>query len=247
MILLYLLVTTHISIVFFSIYVHRSLAHKGLTFHPAIAHFMRFWLWLMDGTIMKEWVSIHRNHHRYSDKPNDPHSPMTTGSPLEKTKRTLQVVLRSIVYGYKNFATKSEMEQQGKDVPNDWIERKLYTPHYQLGNIIMLFVNLCLFGWLGILVWIVQISWVKFWTIAVITVAAHHFGYHTKDSKDSSRNMIPVGIIIGGEELHNNHHLESYNPKFSRRWFEFDIGWMYIRILKFLKLVNINSNNNLNT
>lgn len=250
MILLYLLVTTHISIAFFSIYAHRGLAHKSLNFHPVLFHVMRFWLWMMDGTIMKEWVSIHRSHHVAADRPSDPHSPFVIGTPIEKVKRTLSIVLKSIVFGYKDFATVRELEYYGKDVPNDTIERKLYTPYHQLGVFIMLLLNIWLFGWVGIFVWIIQISWVKFWTIAIITAAAHHFGYRDKKCKDNSRNLFPVGIIIAGEELHNNHHMNPYSPDFSRRWFEFDIGWIYIKFFKFLGLAtirnNINSNSNTN-
>ena len=236
MIWLYLLLTTHITMSFFTIYVHRGLTHKGLTFHPILSHIIRFWLWFMDGSGIKEWVAIHRNHHRFSDTKNDPHSFFVIGTKTEKILFTVKIFYQSVVYGYKNFATKEEIERFGKGTPDDWIERNLYFKHQRLGILFLLGLNLWLFGWSGILVWLIQISWVTLCATVIITVLAHHFGYRDGDSKDKSRNLFPIGIILAGEELHNNHHMDPSNPKFSKRWFEFDLGWIYIKIFSFLGL-----------
>jgi len=240
MIWLYLLVTTHLTMSFFTIYVHRGLAHNSLIFHPILSHLIRFWLWFVDGSGIKEWVAIHRNHHRFSDTEKDPHSPFVIGTPTQKILFTFRIFYRSIVYGYKDFISKEEVEKYGKGTPNDWLENNIYFPHQRLGVIFLLILNLWLFEWWGLIVWLIQVSWVTLCSTVIVTVIAHHFGYFNKNSKDKSRNLFPIGILIGGEELHNNHHMDPPNPKFSKQWFEFDLSWLYIKIFIFLSLIRLN-------
>jgi stearoyl-CoA desaturase (delta-9 desaturase) len=192
---------------------------------------MRFWLWLTTGMITKEWVAIHRRHHVSSDKPGDPHSPHVFG--IWRVLFGGALLYRD---SSKNFAI---MTQYGRGTPDDWIERKVYTPYNFLGILIMLGIDLALFGPWGLVVWAVQMIWIPFWAAGVINGLAHWWGYRNGETKDKSRNIMPWGIIIGGECLHNNHHLEPANPCLSRRWFEFDIGWMYIKIFEFLRLLKI--------
>ncbi len=227
------LVMTHITIVCVTLYLHRGQAHRGITFHPIIEHFMRFWLWLTTGMVTKQWVAIHRKHHRFSDVEGDPHTPHVYG---------IWHVLFKGAGLYHNASKDSAMIQQyGVGTPDDWIERKLYTPHSRLGILLMLVIDLLFFGPWGILVWGIQMIWIPFWAAGVINGLGHWWGYRNGETKDNSRNISPWGIIIGGECLHNNHHLDPANPKLSRRWFELDIGWVYIKILEFFKLVKIRS------
>lgn len=229
--LIYLLVTTHITIICVTLYLHRGQAHRGIIFHPIIAHVMRFWLWLTTGMTTKQWVAIHRKHHQVTDKEGDPHSPHVFG---------IHKVLWSGWYLY-NLAAKDAnfIMKYGTGTPKDWIERKLYTPHHSLGIILMLIINVLLFGLWGILIWAVQMIWIPFWAAGTINGLAHWWGYRNGETKDKSRNIFPWGIIIGGEELHNNHHLDPACPKLSRRWFEFDVGWMWLRIFILLRLARL--------
>jgi stearoyl-CoA desaturase (delta-9 desaturase) len=222
---------THITLTFFSLYVHRGVAHKALIFHPAMEHFIRFWLWLTDGTQVKEWIAMHRKHHRYTDKSGDPHSPVVFG--------IKNIMFRGVYYYYLAAKDAQMIVSYGKGTPNDWIERNLYTRHSRLGILLMLVVDLLLFGPWGLLVWGIQMLWIPFWAAGVVNGVAHWWGYKNGTTKDNSRNISPVGIIIGGEELHNNHHLEPGNPKLSRRWFEFDIGWFWFKIFNFLHLAKL--------
>ena len=230
-IILYTLIVTHITIAFVTLYLHRGQAHRGINFHPILSHFMRFWLWLTTGMVTKQWVAIHRRHHRSTDVQGDPHSPHVYG------------IWRVLFKGAALYHTSSKdtemIQQYGVGTPDDWIERKVYTPHSRIGILIMLAIDLALFGFWGLLVWLVQMAWIPFWAAGVVNGIGHWWGYRNGDSKDHSRNISPVGIVIGGEEFHNNHHLEPANPKLSRRWFEFDIGWMYITIFRTIGLVNI--------
>ena len=229
--LIYTLIVTHITIICVTVFLHRGQAHKALVFSPVLSHFMRFWLWLTTGMITKEWVAIHRRHHVSSDKPGDPHSPHVFG--IWRVLFGGALLYRD---SSKNFAI---MTQYGRGTPDDWIERKVYTPYNFLGILIMLGIDLALFGPWGLVVWAVQMIWIPFWAAGVINGLAHWWGYRNGETKDKSRNIMPWGIIIGGECLHNNHHLEPANPCLSRRWFEFDIGWMYIKIFEFLRLLKI--------
>ena len=229
--LVYTLIVTHITIICVTVFLHRGQAHKALVFSPVLSHFMRFWLWLTTGMITKEWVAIHRRHHVSSDKPGDPHSPHVFG--IWRVLFGGALLYRD---SSKNFAI---MTQYGRGTPDDWIERKVYTPYNFLGILIMLGIDLALFGLWGLVVWAIQMIWIPFWAAGVINGLAHWWGYRNGETKDKSTNIMPWGIIIGGECLHNNHHLEPANPRLSRRWFEFDIGWMYIKIFEFLRLLKI--------
>lgn len=220
-----------ITIACVTLYLHRSQAHRAVQFHSAIAHFMRFWLWLTTGMITKEWVAIHRKHHQFSDKDGDPHSPTVFG---------LWTVIFKGAWLYKKAGFDKEMvERLGVGTPSDRIEQKLYTPHPYAGLLLMMVINLLLFGWAGLLVWGIQMSWIPFWAAGIVNGAGHKWGYRNYNVKDTSTNLWPLGIWIGGEELHNNHHGEGASAKFSRKWWEFDIGWMYIKIFKFFKLAKV--------
>jgi stearoyl-CoA desaturase (delta-9 desaturase) len=192
---------------------------------------MRFWLWLTTGMNTKQWVAIHRKHHQTTDVEGDPHSPHVFG---------IKTVMTTGWYLY-NKASKDAnfVMQYGKGTPKDWIERKLYTPYTRLGVVLMLAIDLLLFGWWGFLVWGVQMVWIPFWAAGMINGMGHWWGYRNGETKDHSRNISPIGIIVGGEELHNNHHLAPASPKFSLKPWEFDIGWMYIKGLEFLGLAKL--------
>jgi len=229
--ILYTLVVTHITIVCVTLYLHRSQAHRAVTFHPVVSHFMRAWLWLTTSMSTKQWVAIHRKHHQYSDVEGDPHTPHVYG------------IWRVLFGGALLYHTASKdvdmVNRYGVGTPDDWVEQNVYTKHNKLGIIIMLLVNLWLFGLVGLVVWGVQMLWIPFWAAGIVNGLAHWWGYQNGITRDQSRNISPWGIIIGGEELHNNHHLAPASPKLSQRWFEFDIGWMYIRLLQFFQLATI--------
>ncbi len=227
------LVMTHITIICVTLFLHRGQAHKGIEFHPILSHFMRAWLWMTTGMVTKQWVAIHRKHHGYSDQEGDPHSPQVYG--------IKNIFLRGVYYYYLAAKDAKMLVQYGKGTPNDWIERKLYTPHSRLGILIMLVIDLVVFGPIGIVVWGIQMLWIPFWAAGVINGVGHWWGYRNGETKDQSRNISPWGIWIGGEELHNNHHLEAANPKLSRRWFEFDVGWMWFKIFETFNLAKIRS------
>jgi stearoyl-CoA desaturase (delta-9 desaturase) len=192
---------------------------------------MRFWLWLTTGMNTKQWVAVHRKHHQTTDVEGDPHSPHVFG---------IKTVMTTGWYLYNKASKDADFVMQyGKGTPKDWIERKLYTPYTRLGILLMLAIDLLLFGPWGFLVWGVQMVWIPFWAAGMINGLAHWWGYRNGDTKDHSRNISPIGIIVGGEELHNNHHLAPASPKFSRKPWEFDIGWMYIKGLEFLGLAKL--------
>lgn len=229
--IIYTLILTHITILCVTIYLHRGVTHRGLEFHPALSHFMRFWLWLTTGMVTKQWVAIHRKHHRFIDTDGDPHSPKLFG--------IKNIVFRGVYYYYQAAKDARMVVEYGAGTPNDWVERKVYTKHHFLGVLLMLLINVLLFGWIGILIWLLQIVWIPFWAAGVINGLGHWWGYSNTDNKDSSRNILPFGIWIGGEELHNNHHAEPANPRLSRKWWEIDIGWIWINIFKHLRLLRI--------
>lgn len=225
------LVMTHITIVCVTLFLHRGQAHKGIEFHPILSHFMRFWLWLTTGMVTKQWVAIHRKHHRFSDQEGDPHSPHVYG------------IWRVLFKGARLYHSASKdsvmVATYGQGTPNDWIERTLYTRHSRLGIALMLVIDLVLFGPIGFVVWGVQMLWIPFWAAGVINGVAHWIGYRNGTTKDNSRNISPWGVVIGGEELHNNHHLDPANPKMSKRWFEFDAGWAWLRLFRILRLAKL--------
>ena len=232
-ILIYLLVVTHITIVSVTLYLHRNQAHRGIEFHPVLSHFMRFWLWMTTGMTTKQWVAIHRKHHQNTDVEGDPHSPHVFG-------------IWNLVFSgvkYYNLAGKDAdmVMKYGMGTPKDWVERKIYTPHHRTGVVLMLLIDVLLFGAVGVIVWAIQMIWIPFWAAGFINGVGHWWGYRNGETKDHSRNVSPWGILIGGEELHNNHHLDPANPKLSRRWFEFDIGWMWFKIFQGLRLAKLRS------
>ena len=222
---------THITILAVTVFLHRSQAHKSVELHPALAHFFRFWLWLTTGMVTKQWVAIHRKHHRFTDESQDPHSPKVYG---------IMRVLFKGAFLYNDASKDRDMVQQyGVGTPDDWLERKLYSPHSRLGILLMLVIDLLSFGPWGLIVWGFQMIWIPFWAAGVVNGIGHWWGYRNGQTKDNSRNILPIGFVIGGEELHNNHHLEPASAKLSRRWFEVDIGWWYINLFKFLHLAKI--------
>jgi stearoyl-CoA desaturase (Delta-9 desaturase) len=229
--IIYTLITTHITIVCVTLFLHRGQAHRGITFNPLLQHFMRFWLWLTTGMVTKQWVAIHRKHHAFSDKEGDPHSPHVFGIWTVFTKGALL---------YHSAGKDTDMVNKfGVGTPNDWVEHNVYSKHSKLGILIMLIINLCLFGLWGWLIWGIQMIWIPFWAAGVINGIGHWYGYKNGISRDNSRNIVPWGIVVGGEELHNNHHLNPASVKLSRRWFEFDIGYMWLKLFSLVGLASI--------
>lgn len=228
---IYTLVATHITIICVTLYLHRSQAHLGVTFHPIITHLMRFWLWLTTGMVTQQWVAIHRKHHRFTEEYDDPHSPHVFG--------IWRVIFKGALLYHEASKDKDMVNSYGRGCPADWLERNLYTPYSRLGIGILLVLNCWLWGWIGIVIWGIQMIWIPFWAAGVINGLAHWWGYRNGQTRDQSRNIMPWGVLIGGECLHNNHHLEPGNPRLSRRWFEFDIGWFYIRLLCILRLARL--------
>lgn len=230
--LIYTLVSTYITIICVTLFLHRGQAHKGITFHPIIQHFMRFWLWLTTGMVTKVWVAIHRKHHRFCENNGDPHSPHIYG---------IWTVLFNGVNLYRQAAKDIEMIQQyGVGTPDDWIERNLYSKYSWVGVTLLLLMNIIIFNYWGILIWIIQMIWIPLLAAGVINGLGHWLGYRNGETRDKSTNIIPIGILIGGEELHNNHHLDPANPKLSKRWFEFDSGYLVAKCLQYLGLAVIN-------
>lgn len=223
---------THITIASITIYLHRYQAHKALDLHPAASHFFRFWLWLTTGTITKQWVAVHRKHHAKVETPEDPHSPQQVG---------INRVLWLGVFLYRAAARDPEtLPKYGHGTPDDWLERHVYTRCEWLGISIMLVIDLLLFGVIaGVLIWLVQVLWQPFWAAGVINGVGHWAGYRNFELADASRNIVPWGIIIGGEELHNNHHTYPSSAKFSTQWWEIDLGWIYVRVLTKLGLATV--------
>ena len=229
--LLYILIATHITIVAVTLFLHRSQAHRSVQFHPVVAHFFRFWLWLTTGMITKQWVAVHRKHHRFSDEPGDPHSPHVYG--------IKQVFFKGAVLYHEASKDKVMVDTYGVGTPADWIEHNLYSAHSRLGIGILFLFNIIVFGWVGAIIWGIQMIWIPFWAAGVVNGVGHWWGYRNGQTKDHSRNIVPWGIVIGGEELHNNHHLDPASARLSRHWWELDIGWMYIRLLSALQLATV--------
>ncbi len=227
-----LIVLVQITIAAVTLYLHRSQAHRALELHPVVSHFFRFWLWLTTGMITREWAAIHRKHHAKCETEDDPHSPKVLG---------INRVLFTGVMLYVAESHKREtIERYGHSTPDDWIERNVYTPLNKWGIVILLALDIALFGLLpGLLIYGVQLAWIPFWAAGVINGIGHFWGYRNFHTDDASTNITPVAFWIGGEELHNNHHAYPTSAKFSMRWYEFDIGWMYIRLLSALGLARV--------
>jgi stearoyl-CoA desaturase (delta-9 desaturase) len=224
------LLLTHVTIVAVTVYLHRHQAHRAIDLHPAMAHFFRFWLWLTTGMKTRDWVAIHRKHHARCETPDDPHSPQVLG---------LRRVLWQGAELYRAEAGRAEtLERYGKGTPDDWLERNLYSRSY-LGITLMALLDLLLFGVIGGAVWAAQMVWIPFWAAGVINGVGHFWGYRNFESPDAATNISPLGLLIGGEELHNNHHAFASSAKFSNKWWEFDLGWGYIRLLQGLGLARV--------
>ena len=227
-----LLVLVQITIAGVTVYLHRCQAHRALDVHPAVSHFFRFWMWLTTGMITKEWAAIHRKHHAKCETEEDPHSPQILG---------INRVLFGGVLLYVQESHKPEtMQRYGHGTPDDWIERNVYTPMNKWGIVLLAAIDIALFGLIpGMLIYGVQLAWIPFWAAGVINGVGHWWGYRNFVTDDASTNITPVAAWIGGEELHNNHHAYPTSAKFSIRWYEFDLGWMYIRILSSLGLADV--------
>ncbi|MDM0043477.1 fatty acid desaturase [Variovorax dokdonensis] len=225
-IVLYTLFTTHITIAAVTIFLHRTQAHRAMDLGPIPSHFFRFWLWIGTGMVTREWVAIHRKHHAKCETEDDPHSPQTRG---------IDTVLWRGAELYRAEAKNAEtIAKFSHGVPNDWIERNLYSRYSWQGVGLMLILNVALFGALGLTVWAVQMLWIPITAAGIINGIGHYWGYRNFEAPDASTNISPWGLIIGGEELHNNHHTYPTSAKFSVKKYEFDIGWVYIRVFEML-------------
>jgi stearoyl-CoA desaturase (Delta-9 desaturase) len=226
------LALTHITIVAVTVFLHRHQAHRALELHPVASHFFRLWLWLTTGMVTKEWAAVHRKHHAKCDTPEDPHSPQILG---------LNRVLWGGVFLYVKEANRPDtLARYGHGTPADWLERHLYSRFTRLGLILMGVIDVVLFGLVpGALILAIQIAWIPFWAAGVINGIGHYWGYRHWSTPDASTNIVPLGLLIGGEELHNNHHAYPTSAKLSCKWYEFDIGWLYIRCLAALRLARV--------
>lgn len=222
--ILVLLGLTQVTIFSVTIYLHRCQAHRALQLHPVISHFFRFWLWLTTGMITKEWAAIHRKHHAKVETSDDPHSPQTRG-----IKKVLLEGAELYQEEAKNVDT---LNRYGEGTPDDWIEKHLYTPYNTLGIMLMLMIDLIVFGVLGLTIWALQMVSIPFFAAGVINGVGHYWGYRNFECEDASRNIVPWGLFLGGEELHNNHHAFATSAKFSAKWWEFDLGWGLIKVLQ---------------
>ncbi|ABE32122.1 fatty acid desaturase family protein [Paraburkholderia xenovorans LB400] len=228
---LYTAIVTHITIIGVTVYLHRCQAHRALELHPVVSHFFRFWLWMTTGMLTGQWAAIHRKHHAKCETEEDPHSPQTRG------------IWKVLLEGAELYRTEAKNEETMRKfshgTPNDWMERNVYTKYPILGVSLMMVLNVALFGVVGLTIWAVQMVWIPFWAAGVVNGLAHFWGYRNFNSADASTNIFPWGIIIGGEELHNNHHTYATSAKLSNKWYEFDIGWMYIRIMSAFRLAKV--------
>jgi stearoyl-CoA desaturase (Delta-9 desaturase) len=223
-----LLTFTQLTILSVTIYLHRCQAHRAVELHPAISHLFRFWLWLTTAMVTKEWTAVHRKHHAKVETADDPHSPQVKG---------IKKVFFEGAELYREEADNKEtLERYGNGTPDDWLERNIYTPHSVYGVSLMLIINLLLFGVVGLLMWSIQMAWIPLFAAGVVNGLGHYIGYRNFEPQDASRNLVPFGLLIGGEELHNNHHAYATSAKFSAKWWEVDIGWGVIRCLQFFHL-----------
>lgn len=222
---------THITIAAVTIYLHRHSAHRALDLHPAVSHFFRLWLWLTTGMTTKAWTAIHRKHHAKCETEEDPHSPQIL---------TLKKVLLEGAELYRKEAKNKEtLEKYGHGTPDDWLERNVYTASDKGGVSVMLVVDILLFGPAGLAIWAVQMLWIPVMAAGVINGVSHYIGYRNFEAEDASTNIVPWGILIGGEELHNNHHAYASSARLSNKWYEFDIGWLYIRLMEMVGLASV--------
>ena len=225
------LVLTHITIAGVTIFLHRSQAHRAVELGFVPFHFFRFWLWLTTGMVTREWVAIHRKHHAKCETAEDPHSPQFKG---------IHTVLWKGAWLYRLESKNQEtINLYGRGTPDDWLEQHVYSKYPWLGVALMLVLDVLLLGWAGLLVWLVQMVWIPFWAAGVINGLAHFWGYRNWHTDDASSNISPIGILIGGEELHNNHHAFAASARLSSKWYEFDIGWFYIRLMEMLGLATV--------
>ncbi len=222
---------THITIINVTVFLHRSQTHRALDLHPALSHFFRFWQWLTTSMSTKEWVAVHRKHHACVETEEDPHSPQILG---------LNRILWMGVMEYVKAATTQEVcDKYGHGTPDDWLERNVYMRFRMGGLVLMLLFDVAMFGVVGLMIWGIQMAWIPFFAAGVINGVGHYYGYRNYNSPDASRNIIPWGILIGGEELHNNHHAYPTSAKLSSKWYEFDLGYFYIRIFECLGLAKV--------
>jgi stearoyl-CoA desaturase (delta-9 desaturase) len=225
------LALTHVTIASVTIFLHRHQAHNALTLHPTVSHLFRFWLWLTTGMVTREWVAVHRKHHAKCETPEDPHSPQIRG---------IRKVLLGGVGLYRAATRDAEtVTHYGKGTPEDWVERHVYDRFRYLGIVIMAALDVALFGAAGLVIFAVQMLWIPFWAAGVINGLGHFWGYRSFETKDASRNLSPIGILVGGEELHNNHHAYAQSARLSNKWWELDIGWLYIKTLALLGLARV--------
>ncbi|MFM7119216.1 MAG: fatty acid desaturase [Gammaproteobacteria bacterium] len=229
---LYTLIVTHITIVAVTVYLHRHSAHRAVDLHPALRHFFRFWLWLTTGMITREWTAIHRKHHATCETADDPHSPQVQG--LGK------IMLRG-TEAYRAAAVPDTLNRYGAGTPDDWLERHVYTPYNFVGVGIMLVLDVLLFGVIGLTIWAVQMMWIPVLAAGVINGIGHYYGYRNFECGDAATNISPWGILIGGEELHNNHHTYPNSAKLSQKPWEFDLGWAWIRLFSAFGLARARS------
>ena len=228
---IYMLIVTQLTIFTVTLYLHRSQTHRGVDFHPVLAHFFRFWGWLTTGMVTREWVAVHRKHHAKVETVDDPHSPVIYG---------IKKVFWDGVSLYRDACeNKQDMVQYGRGTPDDWVERKVYGAHPYWGPTLMLFISVALFGVIGAALWAVQMIWIPFWAAGFVNGIGHWAGYRNFESADTARNLIPWAFWIGGEELHNNHHAFPSSAKFALRKWEFDIGWAAICGLRAVGLAKV--------
>lgn len=225
------LLLTHITIASVTIFLHRHQAHHALSLKPVVSHFFRFWLWLTTGIVTREWVAIHRKHHARCETEEDPHSPRVKG------------ILTVLFGGYWLYRAESRnletLAKFGHGTPGDWLEKQVYSAYPWLGILLMALIDLALFGLPGLLIFVVQMIWIPFWAAGVINGLGHYLGYRGFETSDASTNIVPWGILVGGEELHNNHHAYAASARLSNKWWEIDLGWIYIRFLAMCRLARV--------
>jgi stearoyl-CoA desaturase (Delta-9 desaturase) len=228
----FIVVAGHLTNTCVTLFLHRAQTHRSVNFHPLASIPMRVWLWMSTSIVTKEWVACHRKHHAFADRDGDPHSPLVEG--------LRNIVIKGAFYYRKAVRMPGVLEKYGKGTPNDWLERHLLSGRSTLGILIMLGIDIYLFKPLvGGIVWGVQMVWIPFWAAGIINGVGHAIGYRNYEVKDESRNISPIAIWLAGEELHNNHHHDPHSAKFKAKWYEFDIGWVYIRLLALVRLAKV--------